>query len=300
MADILLSSNFQWVFVSAVMLGMAAGMMGTMSNLRKQGLMSDAISHAALPGVMIAFLMTGEKDLMFLIIGAGLSGLIAACLIQGIHQSTRIKEDAAMGIVLSVFFGGGIMLLTIANQVGQGKQSGLDGFIFGQAASMIRSDAMIMGVLAIIVMLVIVFRFKEWKVVLFDPNHAKMMGIPVKFYESFYTFLLVVTIVIGIQAVGVILMAALLIIPSVSARYWTHSLLIMFVLSAVFGGISGGLGTLISAFGEGLPTGPFIVVSSSVIFLVSLFLGSKNGLWIQRMKLSKYKSLKSSHDVKED
>ncbi|TDL34788.1 metal ABC transporter permease [Jeotgalibacillus sp. S-D1] len=285
MTGLLSSSNFQWVLTSAVLLGMAAGMVGTMANLRKQGLMSDAISHAALPGVILAFLISGEKQLPVLITGAAISGLIAAFFIQSIKRTTRIKEDAAMGIILSVFFGGGIMLLSIANRVGGGSQSGLDRFIFGQAASMVRMDAYIMGALAVVVMLLIFVSFKEWKVVLFDPRHAKMMGIPVRLYSSLYTLLLVLVIVIGIQAVGVILMAAMLIIPAISSRYWTHSLFTVFVLSAVFGGVSGGIGTLISSSGSNLPTGPFIVVTSSLIFLLSLFFGTKKGLLFRGEKL---------------
>jgi len=257
---------------------MAAGMVGTMSSLRKQGLMSDAISHAALPGVVIAFLITGEKQLPILIIGAGISGLIAAFFISTINQTTRLKEDAAMGIILSVFFGGGIMLLSIANRVGGGGQSGLDSFIFGQAASMIRQDSLVMGGLALVIMLMILLFYKEWKIILFDREHAKMMGVRINLFSSIYTILLVLVIVIGIQAVGVILMAALLIIPPLSARYWTHSLFFMFILSSFIGGVSGGMGTFISAMGQNLPTGPFIVVTSAVLFLVSFLFGSSKGL----------------------
>ncbi|WP_278239289.1 metal ABC transporter permease [Jeotgalibacillus sp. ET6] len=280
------SSNFQWVFISTILLGMAAGMVGVMSNLRQQGLMSDAISHAALPGVILAFLLTGEKQLPVLIIGAGISGLIAAFFIYGIEQSTRIKRDAAMGIILSVFFGGGIMLLSIANRSG-GGQSGLDSFIFGQAASMVRSDTYVMGGLALLVMLLIFVFFKQWKVVLFDPQHANMMGINAHLFSSLYTFLLVLVIVIVIQAVGVILMAALLIIPALSARYWTHSLLILFLLSGFFGGFAGAAGTLISSSESNLPTGPFIVVTSSGIFILSLFFGAEKGLFHLKRYINK-------------
>ncbi|MGD7045377.1 metal ABC transporter permease [Jeotgalibacillus proteolyticus] len=280
------SSNFQWVFFSTILLGMAAGMVGVMSNLRQQGLMSDAISHAALPGVILAFLLTGEKQLPVLIIGAGISGLVAAFFIYGIEQSTRIKRDAAMGIILSVFFGGGIMLLSIANRTG-GGQSGLDSFIFGQAASMVRLDTYVMGGLALLVMLLIFIFFKQWKVVLFDPQHANMMGINAHLFSSLYTFLLVLVIVIGIQAVGVILMAALLIIPALSARYWTHSLLILFLLAGFFGGFAGAAGTLISSAESNLPTGPFIVVTSSAIFILSLFFGAEKGLFHLKRYLRK-------------
>ncbi|MFK3939904.1 metal ABC transporter permease [Alkalihalobacillus sp. NPDC078783] len=278
---ILLSSNFQWVLLSTTLLGIAAGMFGTLAYWRKQSLMSDALSHAALPGVVIAFMIMNEKNLPFLILGAGISALLGAFFIQAIKTSTRIKEDTAMGMILSVFFGGGIMLLTIANRSGGGNQSGLDSFIFGQAATMVQSDVYMMAGLAGLVILIIIVAFKEWKLFLFDPDFAKGLGYSLKGLNAVYLAVLVITIVIGIQAVGVILMAALLIIPAVSARYWTHSFKTMMGLSAAFGGISGALGTFISAQGAGWPTGPFIVLAASCLFLVSLVIGKEKGLLIE-------------------
>ncbi|TSB47199.1 metal ABC transporter permease [Alkalicoccobacillus porphyridii] len=294
---ILLSSNFQWVLLSTTLLGVAAGMFGVLSYWRKQSLMSDALSHAALPGVVIAFLILNEKNLPFLILGAGISALLGALFIQGIKTSTRIKEDTAMGMILSVFFGGGIMLLTIANRSGGGNQSGLDSFIFGQAATMVQSDVYMMAGLACVVILIILFAFKEWKLFLFDPNFAKGIGYPLRGMNGLYLAVLVITIVIGIQAVGVILMAALLIIPAVSARYWTHSFHVMMALSAVFGGLSGALGTFISAQGSGWPTGPFIVLAASILFLVSLIAGKEKGLLIEWLE---YRSIKRDHLPKGD
>lgn len=278
---ILLSSNFQWVLLSTTLLGIAAGMFGTLAYWRKQSLMSDALSHAALPGVVIAFLIMNEKNLPFLILGAGISALLGALFIQTIKNSTRIKEDTAMGMILSVFFGGGIMLLTIANRSGGGNQSGLDSFIFGQAATMVQSDVYMMAGLAGLVIFIIIIAFKEWKLFLFDPSFAQGIGYPLKGMNVIYLLVLVITIVIGIQAVGVILMAALLIIPAVSARYWTHSFRTMMGLSAAFGGVSGALGTFISAQGAGWPTGPFIVLSASCLFLISLVIGKEKGLLIE-------------------
>lgn len=292
---ILLSSNFQWVLLSTTLLGIAAGMFGTLAYWRKQSLMSDALSHAALPGVVIAFMIMNEKNLPFLILGAGISALLGAFFIQAIKTSTRIKEDTAMGMILSVFFGGGIMLLTIANRSGGGNQSGLDSFIFGQAATMVQSDVYMMAGLAGLVILIIIVAFKEWKLFLFDPDFAKGLGYSLKGLNAVYLAVLVVTIVIGIQAVGVILMAALLIIPAVSARYWTHSFKTMMGLSAAFGGISGALGTFISAQGAGWPTGPFIVLAASCLFLVSLVIGKEKGLLIEWLE---YRSLQRESEPK--
>lgn len=290
--DTLFSPNTQWVLLSTLILGMAAGVIGCLAYWKRQSLMSDALSHAALPGVVIAFALSGTKSLPIMITGAAISALIGAFMIQWIRSSSRIKEDTAMGMILSVFFGLGIMLLTIVNRSPGGNQSGLDSFIFGQAASMVRRDVYTMLVLALIVMLVVIIGFKEWKLFLFDPDFAKGLGMSGRLMNSIYLAVLVLVIVIGIQAVGVILMSALLIIPAVSARYWTHSFKWMVILSAVFGGSAGMTGTMISTLGKGWPTGPFIVVSSSTLFVISLVFGSEKGLLIQALQL---RSLKKQH-----
>ncbi|UVI29364.1 metal ABC transporter permease [Paenibacillus spongiae] len=276
----ILSHNAQWVLFSTLILGMAAGIMGCFAYWKRQSLMSDALSHAALPGVIIGFALMGVKNLPVMIAGAAASALLGALLIQWIRSSTRVKEDAAMGIILSVFFGLGIMLLTFVNRTAGGSQSGLDSFIFGQAASMVRKDVITMAVIALLVLLVAVIGFKEWKLFLFDSSFAKGLGLSSRLMSSIYMAVLVLVIVVGIQAVGVILMSALLIIPAVSARYWTQSFKWMVVLSALFGGGAGMMGTLISTFGKGWPTGPFIVIAASSMFVISLAFGARKGLLV--------------------
>jgi len=275
-----LSHNAQWVLLSTLVLGMAAGTIGCLAYWKRQSLMSDALSHAALPGVIIGFMLAGTKSLPIMITGAAVSALIGAWLIQWIRTSTRVKEDAAMGIILSVFFGSGIMLLTFVNRMAGGSQSGLDSFIFGQAASMVYKDVVTMTILALIVLFIAIVAFKEWKLYLFDPQYAKGLGLSNRWMNSIYVLVMVLVIVIGIQAVGVILMAALMIIPAVSARYWTHSFKWMLILSALFGGGSGMFGTLVSTMGKGWPTGPFIVIAAAALFLVSLSFGASKGLLV--------------------
>lgn len=293
MSAILMSSNFQWVLLSTLTLGIAAGIVGSLAYWKRQSLMSDALAHAALPGVFIAFLLFQEKSFFLLLIGAALSALIGAFFIQWVQTSTRITADTAMGMVLSVFFGLGIMLLTILNRSQAGNQSGLNRFILGQAAAMVQEDVTTMFLLSVVVILTVLVAFKEWKIYLFDPLFAKGLGLSSKSMESIFTTLLVMTIVIGIQAVGVILIAALLIIPAVSARYWTHSFKWMVFLSACFGGGAGAVGTLVSAFGSGWPTGPFIVVVAASMFLVSLFFGKEKGIlvlfWQQKSHERRYR-----------
>lgn len=276
----MLSHNAQWVLFSTLILGMAAGIMGCFAYWRRQSLMSDALSHAALPGVIGGFALTGAKHLPLMVAGAAVSALLGALLIQWIRSSSRVKEDAAMGIILSVFFGLGIMLLTFVNRTAGGSQSGLDSFIFGQAASMVGKDVLTMAALALLVLLVAAIGYKEWKLFLFDSDFARGLGLSSRWMNGIYMAVLVLVIVIGIQAVGVILMAALLIIPAVSARYWTHSFKWMVVLSALFGGGAGMTGTLVSTFGKGWPTGPFIVLAASTLFVFSLAFGARKGLLV--------------------
>lgn len=285
-----ISPNTLWVLFSTLILGVASGLIGCLAYWKRQSLMSDALSHAALPGIVIAFSLTGTKSVPVMMAGAALSAFLGFLFIQWIQSSTKIKEDTAMGIVLSIFFGLGIMLLSIVNRTAGGGQSGLDHFIFGQAASMTGKDVKTMLVLAFIVIAIIWIGFKEWKLFLFDADFAKGLGMSGRVMNGIYMGMLILVIVIGIQAVGVILMAALLIIPPVSARYWTHSFKKMLILSAVFGGGAGAAGTWISTLGKGWPTGPFIVLTSSSLFLLSLIFGFQKGWmakWMQLRALKK-------------
>ncbi|WP_299737822.1 metal ABC transporter permease [uncultured Rossellomorea sp.] len=276
--SILTDGNTQWVLLSTLLLGIASGVLGSFALLRKQSLIGDAVAHAALPGICFAFMFIGEKNFFVLLIGAATTGLLAAYTIQLITNTTRIKEDTAICLVLSVFFGLGIVLLTKVAQMPTGNQSGLDDFIFGQAASLVGRDVQLMGLTAAALIIITSLLFKEFKVSTFDPQFARGIGLPVGFLNFLFVSLLVITVVIGIQAVGVILMAAMLITPAISARYWTDSLRTMVFISGIVGGLSGAVGTLISTLGKGLSTGPFIVLTATVIFIVSMLFSPKRGL----------------------
>ncbi|MGM0751184.1 MAG: metal ABC transporter permease [Bacillota bacterium] len=276
--SILTDGNTQWVLLSTLLLGIASGVLGSFALLRKQSLIGDAVAHAALPGICFAFMFMGEKNFFVLLIGAAATGLLAAYTIQLITNTTRIKEDTAICLVLSVFFGLGIVLLTKVAQMPTGNQSGLDDFIFGQAASLVGRDVQLMGLTAAALIIITSLLFKEFKVSTFDPQFARGIGLPVGFLNFLFVSLLVITVVIGIQAVGVILMAAMLITPAISARYWTDSLRTMVFISGMVGGLSGAVGTLISTLGKGLSTGPFIVLTATVIFIISMLFSPKRGL----------------------
>ncbi|GLI85325.1 hypothetical protein ANABIO32_30550 [Rossellomorea marisflavi] len=276
--SILKDGNTQWVLVSTLLLGIASGVMGSFALLRKQSLIGDAVAHSALPGICLSFMIMGEKDFFGLLVGAAVTGLIAAYSIQAVTRTSKIKEDTAICLFLSVFFGLGIVLLTKVAQMPSGNQSGLDHFIFGQAASLVGKDVWLMGGTAFVMILVITVLFKEFKLITFDAQFAKGIGLPVQRLNFLFLSLLVITVIVGIQAVGVILMAALLITPAISARYWTDSLHRMVAIAGAFGGVSGVVGTIISAMGKGLSTGPFIVLTASAIFVISILFAPSKGM----------------------
>lgn len=275
--QLFLDPNAQWILLGCMLLGLSSGVIGSFAYLRKQSLMGDALSHAALPGVCIAFMLTGSKSILLFLLGATIAGLIATFGIGYMTRHTRIKQDAALAIVLSVFFGVGIVLLTRIQHSGAGNQSGLDTFLFGQAAAMVLSDVMIMGIISVVLIGTCALLFKEFKLLSFDQGFARGLGYPTIFLEQLMMFLIVVAVVVGIQAVGVVLMAALLITPAVSARYWTEKLGVMVIIAGAFGALSGVIGTVVSASGNNLPTGPLIVLAATVIFVISVIAAPRRG-----------------------
>ncbi len=281
--SMLADPNMQWIFLGCTLLGLSSGVIGCFSYLRKQSLMGDTLAHAALPGICIAFMLTGVKSIGLFLIGAGAAGIIATFGIGYITRNSKLKQDAAMGIVLSGFFGLGIVLLTLIQHGDYGNQAGLDKFLFGQAASMIASDVITMTIVCVSLITVCTLLFKQFKIISFDPGFARGIGYPVAFLEQLLMLLIVVAVVAGIQAVGVVLVAALLITPAVSARYWTDRLGLMVVLSGLFGGFSGAAGTWISASVSNLPTGPVTVLAATLLFCISVLFGPQRGLIAKRL-----------------
>lgn len=282
--NFLSQANTQWVLIGSAILGFASGLIGSFVLLKKQSLIGDAMAHATLPGVCIVYIIFNVKSIPLFLIGAALTGLLATYLIQAIVKHSRIKTDASIGVVLSVFFGFGIVLLTYITKNTEGNRSGLDEFIFGQAAAMVKSDIQIIALGSLLIIIVSALFFKELKISIFDPQYAKGIGLPVGFINVILMGLVVGIVVVGIQMVGVVLIAALLITPPLAARYWTDRLGHMTFLSGCIGSISGVVGTFISTAGEGLPTGPLIVLCASMIFLISLFFGARKGLVIKAVR----------------
>ncbi|MUG86444.1 iron chelate uptake ABC transporter family permease subunit [Paenibacillus timonensis] len=279
--------NLQWILMGSLLLGLGSGVIGSFTYLRKQSLLGDALAHAALPGICIAFMLTGVKSVGLFMLGAILAGMTATFGISAITRYSRIKQDAALGIVLSVFFGIGIVMLTKIQHSGNGNQSGLDKYLFGQAASMMLADVYLMGAVSVLLIVVCILLFKEFKLVSFDPGFARGMGLKVAFLEQLLLLMTVVAVVVGIQAVGVVLVAALLITPAVAARFWTDALGIMVVLAGVFGALSGVTGTLISSTLSNLPTGPVTVLAATALFVLSAVFAPNRGLlakWVRRWR----------------
>jgi len=263
------------VVLGSSILGAVTGALGSFAVLRRQSLLGDAISHASLPGIAIAFMLTGSKHPLILLLGAFITGWIGAILVNLIRDYTVVKEDAALGIILSVFFGFGLMLLTIIQRSGAANQTGLNTFLFGSAATLLLEDVIVLGSMAFIALSVLWLLWKEFKILTFDPDFAMTQNIPRKRLTILLTSLIVISIVIGLQTVGVVLMSALVIAPAAAARQWTHKLGKMVILSAIVGACSSVVGVLISASYAHVPTGPMIVIVLSVFVTFSLLFTHK-------------------------
>ena len=266
------------VLFGSLLIGATGGVLGSFAVLRRRSLMGDALAHAALPGVALAFLWTGSKSLPVLISGATCTGVLGVLLIQFITTRTRIKADAAIGIVLTVFFGIGIVLLTHIQRSLVGNQTGLDKFLFGQAASMVEDDVRVMSVMSLLIIVVVLLLYKEFKALIFDPKFLQSLGYSLQRVDLALMGLIVLTVMVGLQAVGVVLIAAMLITPAVAARFWTERLHVMVVLAAFIGGLSGASGTFLSAQAPRVPTGPVMVLVATGLFVLSGLLAPRRGL----------------------
>lgn len=275
------------VAIGAALLGTVSGALGTYAVLRRQSLLGDAISHAAFPGIAVAFLLTGSKTPLILVLGAAIAGWIGTLLILSVVKLTRIKYDSALGIVLSTFFGFGLVLHTLIQRTGNANQAGLDTFLFGQAATILERDVLIIGILGGIALIIMLALWKELKLLVFDEGFATSIGFPSRALDILLTSLLVIAIVLGLQAVGAVLMSAMLVAPAVAARQWTDRLGLMVFLSACFGALAGLSGTIISSSASRIPTGPTIVLCATVVVGVSITFAPNRGLvwhWVRQQR----------------
>jgi len=255
----------------------------------------------------LAFLITGAKDSGTLLLGALVSGLIGVYWIRGITSKTHLKSDTALGLILSIFFGFGMLLLTFIQKQPNANQAGLDKYLFGQAATLVESDVRLMVIVTGISLFVVLLFWKEFKILLFDAEYTKTIGFNTKFIDVLVTFLIVLAIVLGLQTVGVVLMSAILLAPAAAARQWTNRLSTMVLLAGLFGAFSGVLGTAVSASQDNLSTGPVIVLIATVFVLFSLIFSPGRGLLFREIRFRKsrkdlklMKTLQFMYDIAKD
>jgi manganese/zinc/iron transport system permease protein len=280
---LLQDANTRTVLVGVGLLGLVCGVIGAFAVLRRRALVGDAVAHAALPGICLAYLITGDRSFWMLLAGALVSGIAGVWCINAIRGATRVREDAAIGLVLATFFGLGVALSGWIQKQPGGNRAGLDSFILGKAVGMVRQDAIAIGAVALGVLAAVLILYKELRLLCFDREYAASIGRPVVLLDLILMTLISVCTVAGLPAVGVVLTAALLIIPGTAARFWTERLGLMLTLAGVFGVIAGVGGVAASAVvtlpgGAGLPTGPMVVLTAAALFIASALFAPSRGI----------------------
>ncbi|MDJ0974448.1 MAG: metal ABC transporter permease [Planctomycetota bacterium] len=293
MLELLGDHTFRTVCLGTGLIGATSGALGCFSYLRRQALIGDVVSHASLLGIVGAFAIsaliagTGTKAIVVLIPGALVAGVLALLLTRAITSRTRVKEDAALGVMLAVFFGTGILLLRVVQRSPRiSGHAGLEDYVFGLAAALTQGDLLLIAVLGALAIATMILLWGALKLHTFDSAFAHSMGFDATRVDTILAVLQVTSIVIGIHAVGVVLMIALLVTPASAARQWTRSLRGMVILSAIFGAVSGAGGSLLSALYARAPTGPMIVLVATAIFIVSILFAPDRGI------LARYRSRK--------
>jgi manganese/zinc/iron transport system permease protein len=285
--------NTTLVMTGAALLGAAGGAAGTFAMLRRRALISDGMSHATLPGIVLAFLLGhlvwGEgRQFWLLMAGASAAAIAGLACITALTRSTRLAEDAAIAIVLSSFFGAGIVLLTAVQASDFPGQAGLSGYLLGSTASMIRAEAEAIALVSVAGLVTAALLHRPLILVAFDEAHARALGLPVLALDFALMGLVLMVVVTGLKAAGLILVVALLIIPAVTARYWTESAFSMAVLAGGLGAAGAYLAAAISSLAPALPTGALIVLTQFVLMLLSLLIAPSRGLlgaWLRLHRL---------------
>lgn len=267
------------VLSGTAILGILTGTVGVFALLRGRALLGDTVAHASLPGLWIAFWLAGERTLPVMLIGALASGMLAVAALALLRPMRRVREDAALGIVLSVFFGIGLVIsVALQHRLASASKAGLDSYIFGKASGLILSDIYVVAGTAVAALSIVVLLYKEFTIIAFDTPFAASQGWPTLLLDFLLMVVIAITVVLGLPAVGVVMMAALLIIPGITAMLWMNRLPRVLPLAAFFGGLMCIVGTLLSAYTANLPTGPAIVLTGTVLFVFSLAFAPKKGL----------------------
>lgn len=274
--DILTSYSFIIVAIGTVILAIAAGVIGTVSVLKGQSLIGDAIGHATFPGIVIAFIIFGVMETSVLVFGAIIFGIIAFWFINKITTESKISLDSALALVLSSFFGLGMVLKSyVQGHPNFSGTQGIDDFIFGQAAYMLKSDVYIIIVAAVFSLLIFMLFYHQLRIYIFDETYSRTIGINRNFMNTLVLLMTIVLISVGLKAVGAILIVNILIVPAVIGSLWSNRFLIVLVIAGISGGISAFIGTFVSTAFTGIPTGPAIILSLSICLVLSLFIAPK-------------------------
>ena len=289
--------NAVWVLVGCILLGMSASVIGGFAFLRKKSLMGDVLAHAALPGVMSAFILFHSRDPLLMFVGALFSSFMGLLLMDWLPKHTKIKPDAAMAITLSFFFALGLMELSYIQGLAVEGKSGLDKILFGQAAAMLPEDVQLLAVVALVVLTLVGVFFHKFRLIAFNRIYAQSLGLNVAFYEVVLALLIVMSVVIGLQVVGVVLMAAVLLTPIAAARFWNQNLSAILVTAALLGGVSGLISANISYMAPAMPTGPWMVVVLSVLFFISFLLAPQRGVLANLQKQRQLRRQVSEENV---
>ena len=291
LGDVLVLRNYntRLVILSTALLGMISGLVGSFLLLRKRSLMGDALSHATLPGVGIAFAIMvalgySGKALGGLWLGAIISGVLGVLTMLLIVRTTRLQDDVAMGLVLSIFFGAGIAILSTVQKMPSGSAAGLESYIYGKTASILMSDFRLILITTCMGGVLCLLLFKEFTLLCFDEHFGRAQGWPMMKLDILLLALVTVVTVAGLQSVGLILMIALFIIPAAAARFWAKSLKAMIILASTLGLISGWIGGALSALFYKLPAGAVIVLVAGIFFLISMLFAPARGIFPRLMR----------------
>ena len=296
----------RYALIGSILLGINCGLLGGFLVVRRMALVGDALSHAVLPGVTMGFLWNMNKDPVAIFIGATVAGLIGAVAVNLIKHTTKLKEDAALGLVLAAFFAAGLVILTMIQQLDTANKSGLDKYLFGQAAAISARDVTLMSAVTGLSLLAILIFYKEFLVTSFDAGFARATGFPVQVFHYALMLLLAFSVVISLQAVGVVLVSAMLITPAAAAYMLTDRMNRLLLLAAIFGVFAGAFGAFFSFLRPSLPTGPFMVLGGSLVFALAFFFGPRHGVavkwWMRRsrsQRIHRENTLKSIYHVLE-
>lgn len=279
LTDICNDYTLRTVMIATALFGITGALIGSFTFMQRQSLLGDVISHATLPGIILALMLTHSKNPIILLCGGMLSAALGVACMNLIVKQTSLKKDAALGIVLSVFFGIGLILLTRLQQVPEAQHGLIIKYIFGNASTVIHTDLYMIGTVSLITCILLLAFWKEYTLLVFDAPHAAQLGYPVQAMQHLLTLLTILCITTGLQLVGVVLMSSFLIAPAAAARQWTTNFRSMILLASCFGCFSAVTGTALSAQYTHLPTGPLIVVIASLIVGISLFCAPTRGIY---------------------